>query len=194
MVHLIAFRFGKPGASAQPSASGNQSQSQPRGRAPSVPGLTGLAFLAGRLARTRSVATSHELAPTCAATAPAKRPMIGERAHHPAVAGIEQPAMAMLLMAMMLEKASVNIETVHDQLRVSLDPTRPEPDWSDLLERVERTNESLRCVIRRLGCDEAAGSSYVVAIRPMTRTEDQSTRSDRPDLSSPYATLTTPAA
>jgi hypothetical protein len=70
-----------------------------------------------------------------------------ERTHHPpAPVAIDQPPLLALL-----EQASANLQAIHDQVRARLDHAVPQPDWTDLLERVERANESLRRVIAGLG-------------------------------------------
>jgi hypothetical protein len=88
-------------------------------------------------------------------------------ARHPWAATRHRPAMFELL-----DAASVNVETVHDRLRASLDrrQPQPQPDWADLLERVEYANESLRRAIESLGYKEPAARHGSVDIRPMTAT------------------------
>jgi hypothetical protein len=67
----------------------------------------------------------------------------------------------------LLDAASAQVETVGDRVRTGRDDGQAQPDWVDLLERVEHANASLRTVIECLGYEPAGAPCGSVETRPM---------------------------
>jgi hypothetical protein len=89
----------------------------------------------------------------------------------------------------LLDGAAVNVETVCDRVRVcngvraSQVEVGLNPDWADLLARVEHANESLRRAIDALGVEQAAMGYGSIETRPMSAGGMPTVRSVGPSLS-----------
>jgi hypothetical protein len=87
------------------------------------------------------------------------------RDHAPGTALLARPAMIELL-----DTAAVNVELVCDRVRTSRVEVELDPDWADLLARVEQANESLRRAIEGLGCEQPTACYGSIENRPMLGT------------------------